>query len=137
MKMDGYPDSNHVRFAPFDTICFHAISRRYLQQTSSYLIGKLKSFVMGRMSFNEHAKNPIKWTSVVESAWHDLQGGIKRFDPEALTVMELVLDVYTPATTRGLSGLPASTSSIAIALSLLVRFCSLSSTITDFTFLCL
>jgi hypothetical protein len=26
--------------------------------------------------------------------WNDLQGGIKRFDPEALTVLELVLDAY-------------------------------------------
>ena len=92
---DGWAeDSKHVRFAPFATACFHAIVKRYLEQTSSHLIGKLKSFVLARMSFNKHVKNPIKWTSVVESAWHDLQGGIKRFDPEALAALELVLDVY-------------------------------------------
>jgi len=39
-------------------------------------------------------KNPLKWTSTVEAAWHDLQGGIKRFDPEALAALELVLDIY-------------------------------------------
>ena len=42
----------------------------------------------------DHRKNPLKWTSVVESVWHDLQGGINRFDPEALAGLELVLDVY-------------------------------------------
>jgi hypothetical protein len=36
----------------------------------------------------------LKWTSVVESVWHDLQGNIKCFDPEALAVLELVLDIY-------------------------------------------
>jgi hypothetical protein len=46
------------------------------------------------MSFGKHVKNPLKWTSVVEAAWHDLQGRIKRFDPEALAALELVLDVY-------------------------------------------
>ena len=61
-------DAKHVRFALFASICFHAISKRYLEQTSSHLIGKFKSFVMGRMSFNKHVKNPLKWTSVVESA---------------------------------------------------------------------
>ena len=61
-------DAKHVRFALFASICFHAISKRYLEQTSSHLIGKLKSFVMARMSFNKHVKNPLKWTSVVESA---------------------------------------------------------------------
>ena len=50
------------------TKCSHAISKRYLEQTSSHLIGKLKSFVMTRMSFNKHVKNSLKWTSVVESA---------------------------------------------------------------------
>ncbi len=38
--------------------------------------------------------NPLKWTSVVEASSHDLQGGIKRFDPEILAELELVLDVY-------------------------------------------
>ena len=85
---------DHVRFAPFTTICFHAISKRYLEQTSSHLIGKLKSFVMGRMSFNKHVKISLKWTSVVESDWHDLQVGIKLFDPDDLDALELVLDVY-------------------------------------------
>jgi uncharacterized OB-fold protein len=95
VQNDGWDaDAKHVRFAPFATICFHAISKRYLEQTSSHLIGKLKSFVVARMSFGKHVKNPLKWTSVVEAAWHDLQGGIKRFDPEALTALELVLDVY-------------------------------------------
>jgi hypothetical protein len=46
------------------------------------------------MSFGKHVKNPLKWTSVVEATLHDLQGGIKRFDPEALAALELVLDVY-------------------------------------------
>ena len=87
-------DSNHVVFAPFATACFHGICKRYLEQTSSHLIGKLKSFVMARMSFGKHVKNPLKWTSTVESSWHDLQGAIKRFDPEALAALELVLDVY-------------------------------------------
>ena len=35
------PDSNHVAFAPFATACFHSICTRYLEQTSSHLIGKL------------------------------------------------------------------------------------------------
>ena len=87
-------DSNHVSFAPFATACFHVICKRYLEQTSSHLIGKLKSFVMARMSFGKHVKNPLKLTSTVESSWHDLQGVIKRFDPEALAALELVLDVY-------------------------------------------
>jgi len=46
------------------------------------------------MSFDKHVKNPLKWTSVVEASWHDLQGAIKRFDPEALAALELVLDIY-------------------------------------------
>jgi hypothetical protein len=93
VQNDGWDaDAKHVRFAPFATICFHAISKRYLDQTSSHLIGKLKSFVVARISFGKHVKNPLKWTSVVESAWHDLQGGIKRFDPEVLSALELVLD---------------------------------------------
>ena len=48
---------------------------------------------MARMSFGKHVKNPFKWTSTVESSWHDLQGAIKRFDPEALAALELLLDV--------------------------------------------
>ena len=41
---DWAADSKHVRFAPFATICLYAISNRYLrEQTSSHLIGKLKS----------------------------------------------------------------------------------------------
>lgn len=77
---------NHVAFAPFATACFHSICTRYLEQTSSHLIGKLKSFVMARMSFGKHVNNPLKWTSTVESSWHELQGAIKRFDPEALGI---------------------------------------------------
>jgi hypothetical protein len=42
------PNSNHVVFAPFTTACFHIIFTRYLEQTSSHLIGKLKSFVIAR-----------------------------------------------------------------------------------------
>ncbi len=80
------PDFNHVAFAPFATACFHSICTRYLEQTSSHLIGKLKSFVMARMSFGKHVNNPLKWTSTVESSWHELQGAIKRFDPEALGI---------------------------------------------------
>ncbi len=89
-------DSNHVVFVPFVTICFHVICKCYLEQTSSHLIGKLKSFVMVRMSFGKHVKNPLKWTLTVESSWHDLQEVIKRFDPEDLAVLELqvVIDVY-------------------------------------------
>jgi hypothetical protein len=68
-KNDGWDtDAKHVRFDLFASICFHTISNRYLEQTSSHLIGKFKSFVMARMSFNKHVKNPLKWTSVVESA---------------------------------------------------------------------
>jgi hypothetical protein len=93
VQEDGWvTNTKHVRFAPFATICLHAIRKRYLEQTSSHLIGKLKSFVVARMSFGKHVKNQLKWTSVVEAAWHDLQGGIKRFDPEALADLELVLD---------------------------------------------
>ncbi len=83
-----------MRFAPFATICLHAITKRYLEQTSSHLIVKLMSFVVARTSFGKHVKNPLKWTSTVEAAWHDLQGGIKRFDPEALAALDLVLDIY-------------------------------------------
>ena len=40
VQNDGWDaDAKHVRFAPFATICFHAISKRYLEQTSSHLIG--------------------------------------------------------------------------------------------------
>ena len=46
-------DSNHVSFAPFATACFHVICKRYLEQASSHLIGKLKSFVMAHMSFGK------------------------------------------------------------------------------------
>ncbi len=95
VQNDGWDtDSKYVRFTPFATICFHAISKHYLEQTSSDLIGKLKSFVVARGSFGKHVKNPLKWTRVVEVSCHDLQGGIKRFDPEVLTALELVLDVY-------------------------------------------
>jgi hypothetical protein len=87
-------DTNHVRFVPFATICFLTINKLYLEQTSPHLIGKLKSFVIARMSFGKHVKNPLKWTSVVEATLHDLQGGIKRFNPEVLAALELVLDVY-------------------------------------------
>ena len=73
-------------FAP---ICFHAISKRYLEQTSSHLIRKLKSFVVARMSFVKHAKKPS--SGQVEAAWYDLEDGIKCFDSEALTALELVL----------------------------------------------
>ncbi len=61
-------DSNHVRFAPFTAICFHAISKRYLVQTSFHLIGELKSFVVAHTFFGKYVKNPLKWTSVVETA---------------------------------------------------------------------
>ena len=40
VQNDGWDaDGKHVRFAPFATICFHAISKRYLEQTSSHLTG--------------------------------------------------------------------------------------------------
>jgi hypothetical protein len=69
VQNDGWDaDVKYVRFAPFVTICFHSISKRYLEQTSSHLIGKLKSLVVARMSFGKHVKNPLRWTSVVESA---------------------------------------------------------------------
>jgi len=81
------PDFNHVAFAPFATACFRSICTRYLEQTSSsHLIGKLKSFVMARMSFGKHVNNPLNWTSTVESSWNELQGATKRFDPEALGI---------------------------------------------------
>ncbi len=58
VQNDGWDaDVKHVRFTPFATICFHAISKRYLEQTSSHFIGKLKSFVVARMSFGKHVKN--------------------------------------------------------------------------------
>ena len=42
VQNDGWdPDAKHARFAPFATICFHVITKRYLEQTSSHLIGKL------------------------------------------------------------------------------------------------
>jgi hypothetical protein len=108
------------------------------------------------MSFNKHVKNPLKWTSVVEAAWHDLQGGIKRFDPEDLSFLELVLDVNnsgdpqwaqwatslfsmstTRATPSGLSGLRASMNSTTTVLLLSLRCYSLLSTVMVFTVLCL
>jgi hypothetical protein len=46
------------------------------------------------LSTTQACEEPLKWTSVVEAAWHDLQGVIKRFDPEALATLELVLDIY-------------------------------------------
>jgi hypothetical protein len=65
---DWDTDTKHVRFSPFATIYFHTTSKRYLEQTSSHLIGKVTSFVVARMSFGKHVKNPLKWTSVVETA---------------------------------------------------------------------
>jgi hypothetical protein len=59
---------------------------KWLLKHSFILIGKLKSFVMARMSFGKHVNNPLKWTNTVESSWHELQGAIKRFDPEALGI---------------------------------------------------
>ncbi len=91
---DWDTDVKHVRFTTFANICFHDINKHYLDQTSSHLIGKFKSFVVTRMSFGKYVKNPLKWTSVVEAVWHDLQGGIKRFDPKVLVELDLVLDVY-------------------------------------------
>ena len=68
VQNDGWDeDVKHVRFAPFASICFLVISKRYLDQTSSHLIDKLKSFVVVRMSFNQNVKNSLQWTSVVES----------------------------------------------------------------------
>jgi hypothetical protein len=56
-KMQGWDeDVKHVRFAPFLTICFHVINKRYLEQTSSHLIDKHKSFVVDRMSFGKHVR---------------------------------------------------------------------------------
>jgi hypothetical protein len=49
---------------------------------------------MARMSFGKHVRHPLKWTSTVESSWHERQGAINRFDPEALVALELVLDIY-------------------------------------------
>ncbi len=45
LNEDWESDSNHVAFAPFTTAGFHIICKLYLEQTSSHLIGKLKSFV--------------------------------------------------------------------------------------------
>ena len=39
------PDTKHVSFDPFTTIFLHSLNKRYLEQTSSHLIGKLKSFM--------------------------------------------------------------------------------------------
>ena len=83
------------------TLTYATVSKRYLEQTSSHLIGKLKSFVVARMSFGKHVKIPLKRTSVVETVGHDLQGGIKRFDPEALAALERVLDVYNQSKNTG------------------------------------
>ena len=44
VQNDGWnADAKHVRFAIFASICFHTISKRFLEQTSSHLIDKLKS----------------------------------------------------------------------------------------------
>ncbi len=69
VQEDGWDtDGKHVRFSPFTTICLrgHGINKRYLEQTSSHLIAKLKFFVVARTSFANHVKNPLKWTSTVE-----------------------------------------------------------------------
>jgi hypothetical protein len=127
-------DSNHMVFAPFATACFHIICKRYLEQTSSHLIGKDKSFVMARTSFGKHVKNPSG------QALSSLLGMIFK-EPSSALILELLLRwslcsmTTTPATISGLSGLPASTSRTAIVRSLLVRFCSLSSTVTAFILL--
>ena len=74
-------DSNHVAFAPFATACFHVICKRYLEQTSSHLIGKLKSFVMAHMSFGKHVKNPLSSGPVSSS----LLDTISKVESSALT----------------------------------------------------
>ena len=53
------PDFNHVAFAPFATACFHSICTRYLEQTSSHLIGKLKSFVEVNLQDSSSAPHPL------------------------------------------------------------------------------
>jgi hypothetical protein len=50
---------------------------------------------------------------------------VKRFDPKALAALELVLDVYNSGDHQCIT-----------ARSLLVRFCSLSSTVMAFILLC-
>ena len=52
-------DSNHVAFAPFATAGFHIICKRYLAQTSSHLIGKLKSFVEVNLQDSSSAPHPL------------------------------------------------------------------------------
>ena len=52
-------DSNHVAFDPFATAGFHIICKRYLEQTSSHLIGKLKSFVEVNLQDSSSAPHPL------------------------------------------------------------------------------
>jgi hypothetical protein len=46
-------------FAPFATADFHIICKRYLEQTSSHLIGKLKSFVEVNLQDSSSAPHPL------------------------------------------------------------------------------
>jgi hypothetical protein len=52
-------DFNHVAFAPFATAGFHIIWKRYLYQTSSHLIGKLRSFVEVNLQDSSSAPHPL------------------------------------------------------------------------------
>jgi hypothetical protein len=56
---DWEPDFNHVAFAQFATAGFHIIFKRYLEQTSSHLIGKLKSFVEVDLQDSSSAPHPL------------------------------------------------------------------------------
>ena len=52
-------------FSSSSGISSHVISKRYLEQTSYHLMGKLKSFVLAHMFFVKNVKNPLKWTNQV------------------------------------------------------------------------
>ncbi len=89
------------------------------------------------MSFGKHVKKPLKWTSVVEVVWHDLQGGNKRLDPEALVALDLFFISITPEVISGVSGQPIFTNSTTTEPSLLSMFCSLLSIVMVITILSL
>ncbi len=59
LNEDWESDSNHVAFAPFATVDFHIICKRYLEQTSSHLNGKLKSFVEVNLQDSSSALHPL------------------------------------------------------------------------------
>ena len=88
---DDTTTSDNIKVPKFDH-SNKTVSRdvRFKAYVQSFKCAAIAKFVMARLSFGKHVNNPLKWTITVESSWHELQGAIKRFDPEALGIQPVL-----------------------------------------------